>query len=257
MISLSKAFDITGRAALITGGSKGLGLAIANGFAGAGADVMITSRHEDDLRRAVAQIKAQGGKASYCIADMTRREDVRRLVETAMESMGRIDILVNNAGGNQPQECDEITDAAWDDVLELNLTSCMALTRAVVPGMKRRRWGRVIHMSSIMALASKSGRSSYSATKAALIGMARAQALELGPFNVTVNCLAPGPFATELPERTMSAEQKQLFADRTAVRRWARPDELAGPALLLASEAGSYITGATLVVDGGTLCNTF
>ncbi len=108
-----------------------------------------------------------------------------------------------------------------------------------------------------MGLASKEGRSVYSATKAALIGMARATALELGPFGITVNCLAPGPFLTDLPGTLLSAEEKAVFARRTALGRWADPQELAGPALLLASEAGSYITGATLVVDGGTLCMTF
>jgi NAD(P)-dependent dehydrogenase (short-subunit alcohol dehydrogenase family) len=179
------------------------------------------------------------------------------LAESAKKALGRVDILVNNAGGNQAQECDEITDDVWDSLLELNLTSSMELTRGLVAGMKQRRWGRIIYMSSIMALASKTGRSAYSATKAGLIGMARAQALELGPFNVTVNCLAPGPFATDLPNRMLSEREKAAFAERTALGRWGEPEELAGPALLLASEAGSYITGVTLVVDGGTLCKVF
>jgi NAD(P)-dependent dehydrogenase (short-subunit alcohol dehydrogenase family) len=123
--------------------------------------------------------------------------------------------------------------------------------------MKQRQWGRIIHISSIMGLASKSGRNSYSATKAALIGMARAMALDLGKHNITVNCIAPGPFMTDLPMSVLSEQEKKVFADRTALGRWGDPRELAGPALLLASDAGSYITGTTLVVDGGTLCNTF
>ena len=131
------------------------------------------------------------------------------------------------------------------------------LTRALVPQMKSRNWGRVIHISSVMGLTSKPGRSSYSATKAALIGMARAMALDLGPFGITVNCLAPGPFLTDLPASVLSPAEQQSFADRTAVGRWADPRELAGPALLLASDAGSYITGTTLSVDGGLLSKGF
>lgn len=258
MKPISDLFALTGRAALITGGSKGLGLALAKCFVAAGANVIVSSRHDEELRRAVDEIRTYGrGQVSHLVADMTRREDVKRLADAATLAMGHVDILVNNAGTNLPQAADEITDEVWDNILQLNLTSCMALTRALVPDMKRKRWGRIIHISSVMALASKAGRGAYSATKAALIGMARAHALELGPFNITVNCLAPGPFETELTHKVLSTEQKALFADRTAIGRWAQPEELCGPALLLASEAGSFITGATLVVDGGVLCKTF
>jgi NAD(P)-dependent dehydrogenase (short-subunit alcohol dehydrogenase family) len=125
----------------------------------------------------------------------------------------------------------------------------MRLTRALVPGMKQRGWGRVIHISSIMALGSTPARNAYSATKAALIGMSRASALDLGPHGVTVNCIAPGPIATEMPISILSEEQQGKLAARTALGRWAKADELMGPALLLASDAGSYITGACLVVE--------
>jgi NAD(P)-dependent dehydrogenase (short-subunit alcohol dehydrogenase family) len=171
--------------------------------------------------------------------------------------MGRVDILVNNAGSNTPQSLDQTTDESWDQIMELNLNSCMRLSRAVVGGMKERKWGRLIYTSSIMALASNPGRGAYSATKAALTGMVRAYALELGPYNITVNCLAPGPFLTDLPLNLLSKDEKEAFAARPALKRWGEPAELAGPALLLASEAGSYITGTTIVVDGGTLCRTF
>jgi NAD(P)-dependent dehydrogenase (short-subunit alcohol dehydrogenase family) len=252
-----KLFDLSGRTALVTGGSKGLGLAMAKCFAAAGADVIVSSRNEEELRRAIEEIEGAGRRARYCVADMTAREDVERLAETAIETMGHIDILVNNAGANFPQPIDETTDEIWDRTLQLNLTSCMALTRRLVPGMKRKRWGRIIYISSMMALASRPGRGSYSATKAALIGMARAHALDLGPYNITVNCLAPGPFLTEMADMVLSAEERARFTERTAVGRWGQPAELTGPALLLASEAGSFITGATLVVDGGALCKTF
>ncbi len=251
-------FDLAGRVALVTGGSKGLGKAMARAFAEAGANVVISSRHDDELRTAAAEITAGlPVRAAYVEADVSRRVEAERLAREACEPFGRVDILVNNAGGNFPQPIDAVVDADWDRILELNLTSCMVLTRALVPGMKERRWGRVIHISSIMALASKEGRNAYSATKAALIGMARASALELGPFGITVNCLAPGPFLTDLPMNLLKSDEKQAFADRTALGRWGEPRELAGPALLLASDAGSYITGATIVVDGGTLVRTF
>jgi NAD(P)-dependent dehydrogenase (short-subunit alcohol dehydrogenase family) len=245
-------FDLTGKVALVTGGSKGLGKAMARGLADAGADVVISSRHEDELRPALDEIlTGTGRRGHYLVADMARREDVRRLARAAVERMGKVDILVNNAGTNVPQPVDEIKDEDWDRVLEINLNSVMALTRALVPGMKQRRWGRVIHIASVMGFISKAGRNAYSATKAALIGMARASALDLGPFGVTVNCIAPGPFLTDLPGRLLSQAEKDGFTERTALGRWGEPKELVGPALLLASDAGSYITGATLVVDGG------
>ncbi len=251
-------FDLTGRAALVTGGSKGLGKAMATIFAAAGAEVMISSRHEDELQAAAAEIRgATAARVECAAADMTRRDDVLRLAETAVAALGKIDILVNNAGGNIPQPIDEIRDEDWQRLVELNLTSCMALTRALVPGMKTRRWGRIIHTSSIMGLASTVGRNAYSATKAALVGMAKASALDLGPWNITVNCLAPGPFATDLPLSVLSPAEQAALAARTALGRWGRPEELAGPALLLASEAGSYISGTVLVVDGGALARVF
>jgi NAD(P)-dependent dehydrogenase (short-subunit alcohol dehydrogenase family) len=122
--------------------------------------------------------------------------------------------------------------------------------------MKERGWGRIIHISSVMGMTSKAGRTTYSATKAALIGMTRAMALDLGPSGVTVNCIAPGPFLTDLPLSVLSPADRQNFSDRTALGRWGDPQELAGPALLLASDAGSYITGSTLLVDGGVLCKS-
>jgi NAD(P)-dependent dehydrogenase (short-subunit alcohol dehydrogenase family) len=254
----SDLFDLAGRVALVTGGSKGLGKAMARGFAQAGADVIISSRHADELRAAAEEVReGTEARVAYFVSDMTHRDDVARLAAAALDAMGRVDILVNNAGSNTPQPIDAIRDQDWDRLVELNLTSCMALTRALVPAMKQRRWGRIIHISSIMGFASAGGRNAYSATKSALIGLARASALDLGPYGVTVNCLAPGPFLTDLPATLLTEEQREVFAGRTALGRWGRPEELVGPALLLASEAGSYITGATLIVDGGTLTRVF
>jgi NAD(P)-dependent dehydrogenase (short-subunit alcohol dehydrogenase family) len=247
-------FDLSGRTALVTGGSKGLGKAMARGLAEAGADMVISSRHENELKPALDEIlKGTGRRGKYVVADLSRREEADRLAQAASELTGRIDILVNNAGSNRPQPIDAITDEAWDNILELNLNSVMALTRALAPQMKQRHWGRIIHISSVMAFLSKEGRNAYSATKAALLGLARANALDLGVHGVTVNCIAPGPFLTDLPMSLLSDAEKKTFADHTAVKRWGDPKELIGPALLLASDAGSYITGQTLIVDGGFL----
>jgi NAD(P)-dependent dehydrogenase (short-subunit alcohol dehydrogenase family) len=250
----SNLFDLTGRVALVTGGNKGLGKAMARGLAECGADVLISSRHELELKAALDEILAGTGRnGAYFVADMARRADVKKLAHYALEKMGKIDILINNAGMNAPQAIDAITDETWDRVVEVNLNSVMGLTREIVPQMKERRWGRVVHISSVLGQTSKEKRNAYSATKSALIGLARASALDLGPFNVTVNCIAPGPFLTDMPMSILSDAEKQVFADRTALGRWAQPRELVGPALMLCSEAGSFITGQTIFVDGGWL----
>lgn len=251
---MSNPFDLTGRVALVTGGSKGLGKAMARGLVEAGADIVIASRTESELKPALeAILSGTGRKGKYFVVDLSKREAAGKLAADAIEAMGRVDILINNAGTNRPEAIDEIKDETWDEVLELNLSSIMALTRAIVPDMKKRRWGRIIHLSSIMGFVSKEKRNVYSATKSALLGLARASALDLGPFGITVNCISPGPFLTDLPMSVLSDAEKQVFADRTALGRWGDPKELVGPALLLSSDAGSYITGQSLTVDGGYL----
>ena len=255
---VNRLFDLSGRVALITGGSRGIGKAIARGFAEAGADIAIAARHEQELRTTADEIgRGLSVRVAYHVVDMSDRQQVDRLAAWAIETLGKVDILINNAGSNRPQSLVEIADQDWDAILELNLTSCMRLARAVAPGMIGRHWGRIVHLSSVMALASNPGRGCYSATKAALLGMARAHALELGPHGVTVNALAPGPIATDLPMSLLSDEQKSRFRERTAVKRWGEVNDLVGPALLLASDAGAYITGNVLLVDGGMLCRTF
>jgi NAD(P)-dependent dehydrogenase (short-subunit alcohol dehydrogenase family) len=250
-------FDLSGRVALITGGSKGLGKAMARGFALAGADVAISSRNQEELQGALSEIlEGTKQRGITVVSDLSRRGDAEALARTALEKMRRVDILVNNAGTNTPAPIDQVRDEDWDRVLELNLTACMVLTRALVPQMKERRWGRVIHISSVLGLGSKAARNAYSATKSALIGLTRASALDLGPFGITVNCIAPGPFLTDLPARILSDAEKESFAKQTALGRWGNPSELVGPALLLASDAGSYVTGSTVLVDGGVLART-
>ncbi|MBL8796477.1 MAG: SDR family oxidoreductase [Planctomycetia bacterium] len=247
-------FNLTGKVALVTGGSKGLGKAMARGLAESGADIAISSRHEDELKAALDDIlKGTGRKGCYVVADMSQRAEATKLAKTVLEKLGRIDILINNAGTNEPQAIDQITDESWDRLLEINLSSIMALTRAVVPQMKERKWGRIIHISSIMGFVSKEGRNAYSATKSALLGLCRASALDLGKFGITVNCIAPGLFLTDLPMRLLTEQDKREFCKMTALDRTGELRELVGPALLLASDAGSYVTGQTIVVDGGLL----
>ncbi|MBL9146484.1 MAG: SDR family oxidoreductase [Verrucomicrobiaceae bacterium] len=249
-------FSLSGKSALITGGSRGLGKAMARGFAEAGADVVISSRSADDLKEAAAEIGAGlNVRVEWIAADMSDRAQVKALADEAVQRLGKIDILVNNAGINNPQPIDEITDEVWDKNVEVDLTACMAMARYLVPGMKQRKWGRLIYTSSVLGLGGRLHRNVYCACKAALIGLAKANALELGPYGITANCLCPGPFLTDMPMKLLSDADKQKFSDRTALGRWGLPREIAGPALLLASDAGSYITGEAIVVDGGVFAN--
>jgi 3-oxoacyl-[acyl-carrier protein] reductase len=251
-------FSLHGRTALITGGSKGIGKACARAMAEAGANIAISARHEDELQAAAKEIgDGLNVQVEYFVADMNDRNQVKKLADDVLARFGRVDVLFNNAGSNRPQTLVDTTMDVWDSILELNFTSCMLLSKYLVPQMIERKWGRIIYTSSVMALASNPGRGLYSGTKAALIGMARAQALELGPSGITVNCLAPGPVATDLPMSLLTPAQKEIFASRTAVKRWGTVQDMVGPVLLLASEAGAFITGTTISADGGMLCRTF
>jgi NAD(P)-dependent dehydrogenase (short-subunit alcohol dehydrogenase family) len=251
---MTKLFDVSGKVALVTGGSKGLGKCMARAFAEAGADILICSRSQDELKAAAAAIgEGLTARVEYMTADLADPSQAQELAEQALVRLGRVDILVNNAGSNIPQAIDQITDEAWDRIIELNLSSAMRLTRALAPQMKSRQWGRIIHISSVLGLSGWSGRSVYSSTKSALLGLTRSSAIDLGPFGITVNSIAPGFFLTDLPGKLLTEEEKRRFAERTALGRWGRPEEIAGAALLLASDAGSYITGSTLLVDGGVV----
>jgi NAD(P)-dependent dehydrogenase (short-subunit alcohol dehydrogenase family) len=255
---LNQLFHLAGKTSLITGGSKGIGKTCARGLAEAGANIAISARSESELKKARAEI-GEGLKVQveYFVADMNDRAAVKKLAGDVLAKFGRVDVLFNNAGNNKPQSLVDTTEEVWDEILELNFTSCMLLAQYLVPQMIERKWGRIIYTSSVMALASNPGRGLYSATKAALLGMARAQALELGPHGITVNCLAPGPVATDLPMSLLSDAQKKAFAERTAVKRWGETIDMVGPLLMLASDAGAFITGNTILADGGLLCRTF
>jgi NAD(P)-dependent dehydrogenase (short-subunit alcohol dehydrogenase family) len=246
-------FDLGGRNALVTGGSKGLGLAMARALAQAGASVAIAARHAEELEAALPTIlEGTSARGAWFVADMGRRDQVEGLARQAAEALGPIDILVNNAGINRVSPIEEVKDADWDEVLAVNLNAPMILGRALAGPMKQRRWGRIIQISSVFGEVSRSARHAYSASKAGLIGMTRSMALELAPHGVTVNTILPGPFETPLTA-TMHPDPaaRQWFTDRVPMGRWGRPEELIGPLLMLASDAGSYITGTTIAVDGG------
>ncbi len=251
-------FHLKGRSSLVTGGTRGLGKAMARILAQAGAEVAICGRNAAQASASAAEISREtGARVEPLVADVGNRAQAERLAAEAIERLGKVDILISNAGWNIPEPVESIRDEDWDALVELNVTSSMVLTRALAPGMKERCWGRIVYTSSVMALATTGDRVAYSATKSALHGMVKANALHLGPYGITVNCIAPGPFATEMPMSILSEDQKQRFAERTAVGRWGLPDELAPAALLLASDAGSYITGSVLVVDGGATVRMF
>jgi len=189
-------FNLSDKVALVTGGSKGLGKAMARGLAQAGADIVISSRHENELRPALDEIlQGTGRRGCYVVADMSRRPETAKLAQTALERMGRVDILINNAGTNKPQPADQIRDEDWDAVLEINLSSIMALTRALIPQMKARRWGRIIHISSVMAFISKEGRHIYSPRRPRSSGWRAPRPWSLGPSASPPTASPPAPFS--------------------------------------------------------------
>ncbi len=211
MGAFAKQFDLSGKVALVTGGSKGLGKSMARTFAEAGADILIASRNADELRSAVADIShGLDRRVEFLAGDMTVREDVEGLAKAALAAFGRVDVLVNNAGTSMPQAIEELTDETWDSVIQLNLTTAVALSRALIPEMKARRWGRIINISSIFGTSGFEKRVSYSAAKAGLIGMTRSLALDVGRFGITVNCLAP-PRRTTMPDAGVFASSSDLL----------------------------------------------
>ncbi len=241
-------FDLTGRTALVTGGGRGIGLAITKGLAEAGAKVLINGREEDALNAASEQVRRSGGHADALAFDISDPANV----EAAFKNIDPIDILINNVGVRMRKAIDDFTLDDFRTLLDANLIGAFDLSRRTASQMKKKGRGRIINVTSIAGDIARSGDAIYTASKAALTGLTRAMAAEFGPGGITVNAIAPGYVATET-NKDMVADKKiaEFLENRTALGRWAEPEELAGAAVFLASDAASYITGHVLTVDGG------
>jgi len=246
-------FDLTGRLAIVTGGSRGLGKEMATALAEAGADLLIGSRTADQIERAAAEIaQATGRQVAPARLDVTDRGSVEAAVALAMERFGRIDVLVNNAGVNVRAPIGRITDADWRQIQEVNATGVFHCCRAVAGPMIDAGYGRIINIGSALSLVGLGERVSYCASKGAVLQITRALAVELARTGVTVNCICPGPFATEINRPVLSnPEAAAALLAGVPMGRFGQMREIRPAVVFLASPAASYVTGAILSVDGG------
>ena len=246
-------FDLSGKAAIITGGSKGLGLAMAAGLASAGANVMLVNRNAEQGAQAASELSEDFGiKAVAFSADVTGQEASEAMARAAMDAFGRIDILINSAGINIRGAIDELSFADFQQVLDVNVSGTWLCCRAVTPYMKTAGSGKIINLASTLGLVGLSNRTPYTASKGAVVQMTRALALELAPYNINVNAICPGPFLTEMNLPIADTEDgKKFVVGATALGRWGDLREIQGAAIYLASDAGSYMVGSMLTVDGG------
>jgi len=245
-------FSLDGRVALITGASRGLGFAMAEGLAEAGATVVLNGRDADTLDAAARKLRERGLRAETAVFDVTEQKISHAVVEAIVRQLGRLDIVIANAGLIHRAALADWTHADWDRMLATNVTSCFFLAQSAAVAMRLQGYGRIIFTTSITTLRGRASVHGYVAAKSALAGVARSLAAELGEFGITCNCIAPGYFETELTVPLLQDEAFVSFVNsRVALRRWGRPREIAGLAVFLASEAGSYVTGQHIAVDGG------
>ncbi len=240
-------FDLTGKTALVTGASGGIGGAIAKAFHAAGANVALSGRRMDALEPLAAELSE---RASAVPADLSSAEGAEALVKDAEAAMGGIDILVNNAGLTRDALMIRMRDEDWDQVLEVNLTAAFRLGRAVSRGMMKKRWGRIIGITSIVGVTGNAGQANYAASKAGMIGFSKSLAQEVASRGVTVNCVAPGFITTAMTE-VLADERKEKLIDSIPAGRMGEAGEIAAACVYLASNEAGYVTGQTLHVNGG------
>jgi NAD(P)-dependent dehydrogenase (short-subunit alcohol dehydrogenase family) len=246
-------FHLNGKVALVTGGNRGLGRAMATALAEAGAAVAITCRDEDRACAAAAEICTEtGARCAGYLLDVRDGAAVEATVQRVREDLGGLHILVNNAGLNIREPIWEVRDESWETVLETNLGGAMRCARAVAGHLKEQRWGRIINVASLLSFVAIAQRSAYASSKAGMLGLTRAMALDLAPHGVTVNALCPGVFKTEINRPILNdPEYLKEFLRQVPLGYLGDPQQLQGAIVFLASEASSYMTGAALVVDGG------
>lgn len=255
MGSLKKAFDLTGKTALITGGSRGLGLQIAEALGEQGAKIILSSRKAADLEQAKAHLAGLGIDADWIAADCAKDEDVTRLAQEALAKLGRIDILINNAGATWGAPAEDHPIEAWDKVMNLNIRSLFLLSQQIGKlSMIPNRYGRIVNLASIAGLRGSAGAMqtiAYNTSKGAVVNFTRALAGSWGPYGITVNALAPGFFPSKMTSGTLKSIGMEKLTAGVPLERIGDEDDLKGAALLFASDAGKHITGQILAVDGG------
>ena len=242
--------DLTGQTALVTGASRGIGKAIALGLGRAGAKVALVARSEVKLAETAAEIVLAGGTAAVYPCDVTDSPASAKVVETVVAEWGQLDILVNNAGITKDTLIPRMSDEEWDDVIATNLRSVFLFTRAAIQEMMRKRYGRIINISSVSGIMGNPGQANYSASKAGIIGLTQTVAREIAGRKVTVNAICPGFIATEMTDALGPLVQDEV-KKRVPAKRLGEAEEIADAVLYLASESGAYITGQILVIDGG------
>ena len=244
-------FDLTGKVALVTGGSRGIGRAIALALAGQGARVTVNYvANKDAANDVVGNIAGCGGQAVALQGDVSQPEDARRLIDETMTAFDGLHILVNNAGLTQDDLLLRMSEEAWDRVMAVDLRGAYLCTKAALRPMIRQRWGRIISIASVAGLVGNPGQANYAAAKAGLIGFTKSVAKEVASRNVTANAIAPGLVRTEMTAG-LTEGQQQAVVQLVPLGRWATPEEVAPAAVFLASEEAGYITGSVLTVDGG------
>ena len=243
--------DLTGRVAIVTGGTRGIGKAIVKKLAQQGAAVALNYRKSSkEAEELVNELKNNGKKAIAIQADVSSFNDAQEMVKKVVDEFGKVDILVTNAGMNWDGVIWKMTEEQWDRVIEVDLKGTFNYVRAVAPVMRENKWGRLITITSINGLRGKFGQTNYSAAKGGVIGLTKASAKDLGKYGITANSVAPGFILTEMGE-SMPDEFKQAAINESAVKKAGRPDDIANLVAFLASEEGGHITGEVIKVDGG------